>query len=131
MQKGLQQPGKINAILVAGKPSAEPPSKDASKKLNAALKPSLEDLGFSLTRFRLTFREEGAPQEEVIYDYLSFTSDKMIFDDRAAIAAEQAFARDHVQPVFTYLATAIGKASNDPKKTGIKDISYSMITAID
>ncbi|QDU95119.1 ABC transporter permease [Lignipirellula cremea] len=136
-QKDWDDDDRINAIAVAGKSPDAPPDAKASAALRAALKPTLSDYGFLLTHARQEFTpaEEGAAPEEV-FDYFSFTSERMLLSEEAEQAAQQAFSAEHAQPVLTYLANAIALQPQDPLPDGklLADdvgVPYSTVSAVD
>ncbi len=132
LQGLADQEGKVNAILVDGKldlPLPKEKRPEVRRALTEALKPSLADYGFSIRRIRRTFQEPDSDQEVEIFDYFTLTTDRMLFEDNAADAAERAFSSDHGQAVFTYLANAIDKRSSDGQSTA--SIPYSLVSALD
>ncbi|MBI3837406.1 MAG: ABC transporter permease [Planctomycetia bacterium] len=108
LQDALEQPGKVNAIFVAGR-SGIAPTLDAHDILNANLRPTLVDYGI-----QLDLHHRG---------YVRITSNRMLLDPAAVSAVESAFAAEHPQSVFTYLANTIAGGGHE--------IPYSTITAID
>ncbi|HZZ71490.1 MAG TPA: FtsX-like permease family protein [Pirellulales bacterium] len=112
LQAMLEQPGRVNALLVAGKSTAAPPGPAADQALVQALHPQLTDYGLSLKRTK--------------HDYFNLTSDRMLLEPTVAAAALKAFAADHPQPVLTYLANYILAGPNDQGK-----IPYSTISGVD
>lgn len=131
LQDALDQPGKINAVLIAGKSAdaAAEPAGDAA--LLAAFRPTLGDLGFRLDRVRLAWTDPATKREETIYDYFHFTSEKMILSPEADKIAESIFTSYEGQPCFTYMANSIFAADAAGKKVGTVEIPYSTIAAID
>lgn len=132
LQDLADQEGRVNAILVDGKAELPLPKEKRSeirKTLSDALQPSLADYGFSVKRIRRTFAEPGSDQEVEVFDYFTLTTDRMLFEDAAADAAERAFSDDHGQAVFTYLANGIDKLDSDGASTG--SIPYSLVSALD
>ena len=129
LQDPLGQEGKVNAILVAGKSGTRPPTVAECDQLNGWLRPTLADVGLSLTRVRLPFRSEG--KTRVAYDYFSLTSAQMVMSDEAATVAEAAFAAEHAQPVLTYLANAIIKLPVSEQELPTAGIPYSTVAAVD
>jgi len=116
LQAMLEQPGKVNAILVAGKHTSESDratasSVDASARLQELLKPSLADFGYAVQKTKR--------------GYFQFVSNRMLIEPPMQKAADKAFADLHPQPVLTYLANWI-KAGDGKGK-----IPYSTVTAID
>jgi len=139
IQDALDQEAKVNALAVAGKSADQPPSEEASQALQAQLSPTLEDYGFLVQHAVQTFdppsdeEEPGAEEtSQKVFDYYSFSSERMLIEEAADQAAEQAFAARHGQAVLTYLANAIGvapdKGDSIPEDEGVP---YSTITAID
>jgi putative ABC transport system permease protein len=108
LQDALEQPGKVNAIFVAGRPSVLP-TVESHDNLNADLRPTLADYGIQV---------ELHPR-----GYVQVTSNRMLLDPAAVIAVEKAFADVHLQSIFTYLANSIA--------SGGHEIPYSTITALD
>lgn len=108
IQDALEQPGKVNAIFVAGRPG-ELPTAAAHSQLVAALDPRLEDYGITIAPHKL--------------GYVQLTSNRMLIEPNVVDAARKAFAADRAQEILTYLANWIRK--------GDKQIPYSTITAID
>ena len=105
----LQQPGRVNALLVAGKTADEAPPVEAEKQLQAALRPKLADYGLSI---ELT--ERG---------YYQVAAQRMLLTGDVERAALDTFNALQAQPVFTYLANTI--------RAGDREIPYSTITAVD
>jgi len=128
LQKALKQPGKINAIFVAGKSPDAEPNEQAEDALRAMFRPSLADFGFTITRVRRTFTDPDTGQQQIVYDYFNLSSDRMIFPAAAEAAADQALAADHAQPALTYLANTIAKGDAEEYDGGIP---YSTVVAID
>jgi len=130
VQQALRQPGKVNAILVAGDSVERPPDARASRDLAAALRPTCTDLGLVVKHPRLTYRTPDAPAERVIYDYFSISSARMILSPEVEQAIAHAFAGTDARPVFTYLANVLRKRDSDQQKDE-RPVPYSMVTAID
>jgi len=108
LQDALEQPGKVNAIFVAGREETAPTAA-AHDALEIMLRPTLADYGLDIARHKL--------------GYVQLTSNRMLLEPATKDAARKAFAAGHPQEVLTYLANWIGK--------GDKQIPYSTITAID
>jgi putative ABC transport system permease protein len=127
----LEEPGRLNAILVAAK-SAEP-TKDDHDVLQSLLKPELSDFGLRLERITERFPTSGEPeQSEKVFDYFTLTSDRMMLEPAIETAALGAWQRWNAQAVLTYLADSITKSSDDIETARKTDgIPYSTITAID
>jgi ABC-type antimicrobial peptide transport system permease subunit len=108
LQAALDQPGRVNAIFVAGH-SGRVPSKGEDEALAGCLHPTLADFGLQIERHEL--------------GYWQLTSNRMLLDPPVLTAAQKAFAADGAQGVLTYLANTIA--------AGGREIPYSTITAID
>ncbi|MBM4089815.1 MAG: ABC transporter permease [Planctomycetes bacterium] len=131
LQEVLDQPDRVNALLVSGGRRDEPPGAEASQALAAALRPTFQDLGLAVTRLRLVFADPRTGQEDAIYDYFSITADRMILPPEVDSAARRAFGELGGQPVFTYLANTIAKDGGTGQPANENGIPYSMIAAID
>jgi ABC-type antimicrobial peptide transport system permease subunit len=124
LQGSLDQSGRINAILAAGVNTDEASPEEARRLLDASLQPTLEDYGLALRRVRREFQpDQGA--SEVIYDYLSLTSERMILSPQVERVVTQAWDARQPQAVLTYLATSIEAGTDHP------GIPYSLVTAVD
>lgn len=108
LQDALEQPGKVNAIFVAGK-SSEAATSAGNDVLAESLHPTLADYGLQL--------------EIHVQGYGQWTSNRMLLDPAAVTAIDASFAADRPQALFTYLANTIA--------AGGKEIPYSTITAMD
>lgn len=128
LQAALGQEGRVNAILVAGQSLHRPPDAEAETALASALQPDLSDYGLSIHRVRRTFRSAGAEDDEVIFDYFSLTTDRMLFSPSAERAGLAAWTSFSAQPILTYLANSIEKAGADKQAP---KIPYSLVTAVD
>jgi ABC-type antimicrobial peptide transport system permease subunit len=125
LQEALDQSERVNAVLIAGQGEA-PPAANATEGLQNALQPTLADLGISVSRVRRTFTPlEG--DEEVVFDYFSVTTDRMILSDEAEAAIFKAIEPIGGQGLSTYLANRIAKTGDEAEAAGIP---YSTITAI-
>ncbi|MEX2114570.1 MAG: ABC transporter permease [Pirellulales bacterium] len=108
LQAAIEQPDKVNAIFVAGRKDTLP-TLAGDELLQDALHPSLTDYGIDVAIHKL--------------GYAQATSNRMLIGPAAAQTIHRAFAADHPQDVFTYLANTIA--------FGDKQIPYSTIAAID
>jgi hypothetical protein len=148
LQDALEVPGKVNAIFVAGKNPHQPPSPVASTALAAALHPTLADYGLTLKHVRQTFEPMDAKAQaqadekaDVIFDYYSLSSDRMMLQPETEREALQAFQGLKPAPLLTYLANSIAKIPTAAELAAAelankenpppKPIPYSTITAID
>ncbi|MCC9605472.1 FtsX-like permease family protein [Blastopirellula sp. JC732] len=120
LQDSLDQPNKANAILLA----ASDPNRSA-EDLAAELTLSLDDFGYRLDEVRQEFAADGK-DPQTIFDYLQFSSSRMIFSAAAEEEILNGTAPESF-PVFTYLATTI-KKEGAPES---KEIPYSTVTALD
>lgn len=126
LERPLKLTDHANAILVAGASTEPPPNARECQELSRLLHPALADHGLVIRRVRLAFQpEERADSAQVVFDYFSLTSDRMVLDDASASVASEAFF-PRAQPVFTYLANAIARA-DDPQH----GIPYSTVCAVD
>lgn len=128
LQAALGQESRINAILVSGPSLQSAPDAAAETALASALQPDLSDYGLSIHRVRQTFRSAGAERDDVVFDYFSLTTDRMLFSPPAEQAGLAAWTGFSAQPLLTYLANSIAKAGSDRQTPSIP---YSLVTAID
>lgn len=128
LQDGLDQDGKINAVLVATQDAATPGTEEDFRYLQASLEPTLEDLGLALDRVQLSYRDNG--EDKVVFEYDTFTNVRMIFARDNDEALTSVVHEHHGQPVFTYLATQMQKVDKSGTPSG-SIVPYSTITAID
>ncbi|MBN1910776.1 MAG: ABC transporter permease [Pirellulales bacterium] len=110
LQQRLEQPGRVNAILV-GTPRVDDVPPDSADLLDDLLHPTLDDLGLRLTR---------TPK-----GYFNLTTERMLFSP--GVEAELLRVLDalgyEVQPVLVNLAITIAQ--------GEKTVPYSTVAAID
>ena len=119
----LDQPGRVNAILVAGKPPAvgmavELPSPSAGATVQLPHQPQLAP-GYS---------DYGLRVERTPLGYCNITSDRMMIDPgtaREILKGLRAIPDVHldIQPTMTYLANTLACHG--------REVPYSTITAID
>lgn len=107
IQRALEQPNRINAILVAGDSINEAPPAEADALLDRLIAPRLADYGLRL--------------EKTTRGYFNLTSEQMLLDRAAVAAARRAYPA--AQPALTYLANTIALAE--------RTIPYSTVTALD
>ncbi|HVX64686.1 MAG TPA: FtsX-like permease family protein, partial [Pirellulales bacterium] len=111
LQSALDQPQKVNAILVSGRDADRPPPPEAEEALNALLQPRLADYGLSLQQSKR--------------GYFNLTSNRMMLEQTVADVAMRTFEQDRPQPVLTYLANYILAGKDDRGK-----IPYSTVAAL-
>ena len=112
LQAALNEPDRVNAILVAGRDPVEPPPEASEARLSDLLNPQLADYGLSL--------------RETKRGYFNLTSERMVLEPAIERAALAAFQADRPQIALTYLANYILAGPDDRGK-----IPYSTITALD
>ena len=110
----LDREGQANALLFR-----EAASRDQ-------LDIDLAALGLNLERIRRVFPPE-ADDPEVVYDYYSLTSDRLLLSDPVVERVTEALPEDAVVPMLTYLANAIERL--DASGNVIASVPYSTITA--
>ncbi len=111
LQRALDQPDRVNAILAAIEPATHDPSPADDELLKAALAPKLADYGLSI--------------QKTPAGYFNLTADRMLLEPPIERAAEQAFADLGGQSIFTYLANYILAGDGKAK------IPYSTVAALD
>jgi ABC-type antimicrobial peptide transport system permease subunit len=112
LQAALEEPGRINAVLAAGRDPAELPPETTESHLADLLHPRLADYGLAL--------------QETKRGYFNLTSERMVLEPAVERAALAAFKADHPQIALTYLANYILAGPEDRGK-----IPYSTVTALD
>jgi len=103
LQKILNEPGRANAILVAGDVDG------------GDFKPQPTDYGLRIDQF-------DSPTNVV-----SISSNQLVLPDAVVAAAQSAFAGEVAQPVVTYLANSLVVGNGDTERK----IPYSTITGVD
>ena len=91
--------------------------------------PRSADLGLSVIHPRLTYTNAASGQQDVVYDYFSISSDRMILPPAVLQAAERTFGKQGGQTVFTYLANVIEPVPQGKSPPSAR-LPYSMVTAI-
>jgi ABC-type antimicrobial peptide transport system permease subunit len=112
LQAALEEPGRINAVLVAGRDAVELPPQSTESHLGHWLHPRLADYGLAL--------------HETQHGYFNLTSERMVIEPEVERTALAAFKSDHPQVALTYLANYILAGPDDRGK-----IPYSTLTALD
>ncbi len=135
---------QANAILLAGKPGSpeETPNENTSVSLMNTLRPSLADCGLNLKRVTQKFDPQREPDDnvpaaepeladseltepelELVYDYWSLSSERLVISDSISDNVSTAFPES--LPVFTYL-------SNDIRIEGESSgVPFSMIASVE
>jgi len=101
LQERLDQPERINAILVA----------DALDSVQGLLRPRLEDYGIHLQPARR--------------GYANLTSDRMLLEPAIEQAAMRDLAAWHPQPAFTYLANTIACGKREIPYSTITAVDFA------
>lgn len=118
LQEMLEQPDRVNALLVAGKSIMRASSPAASERLSKQLRPRLTDFGIQV---------EQITDGSGTIDYVNLTCDRMLLPEAVVAATQRAWSDETLQPAMTYLANEIRAGEEDNKKT----VPYSIVTAID
>ncbi|MCA9185040.1 MAG: ABC transporter permease, partial [Planctomycetales bacterium] len=122
IQDVLQQPGKVNAILVSSRNSALAEDDSQPARLTGLLTPTLEDYGLTLQRHTIAHRDT------VISDYFQLTTDRMILHPAMAEIALRELAPD-AREIFTYLINNINKTNTvEAQLPAEEGIPYSMVS---
>ena len=135
----LSRPGQANTLLIdVSQEELNEPQRAATvaAEVQDRLRPRLEDYGLQLSRIRQTFPASAADADggpsaeagEVVFDYYSLTSDRLLLPNPVVDAVKRRLGRN-AQPVLTYLANAIERIGDDGQPTAV--VPYSTITAID
>lgn len=137
LQKRLAETDRCNAIFVASESAR--PTEEGHQWLSENLRWTPVDLGLHIRRHQLDADGEPAEGEsaDMIFDYYSVTSDRMLLENEVAAVVEKLAAPWHGQTAITYLADTIGPVLGENEKPPAKmrnvvgGIPYSMITGID
>ena len=143
----LDRPGHANAIFVTStnrEETAAAQTPPAPAGLRDLLRPALEDYGISLRTIRQTFRPQSDAEEELVFNYIQLTSDRMLIPPDVDAALTTVLADCNAQPALTYLANTIRRAgapvsqdqnghdAANPREAMMRvGIPYSTVTAID
>jgi putative ABC transport system permease protein len=115
LQDLLEQPDKVNVVLVATQDSNTSSGDSGQRALQKALKPQLEDYGLRVERIE-------SPTE-----CLQISAGQLVLPNAVVRAAEKAFSDPSLQPIVTYLANTLSAGSGEsPRK-----IPYSTITGVE
>ena len=113
--KALDRSGQANVLLLDRRITADDLTLD------------LADFGLNLRRIQQVFAE--GESSEIVYDYYSLTSDRLLLPDPAVQVIREQFSDSQISEVTTYLANAIERLDEDG--TVLATVPYSTITAID
>lgn len=105
LQDMLDQPGRANALLIAGQG-------------NSVFRPTLTDYGIRV---------------DEINDFLQISSDRLVLPDAAVQAVKDATSSKAIQPAVTYLANTLSAGNTAAENTAAasgKSIPYSTVTGI-
>ena len=97
----LEQPGKINSLLIAGNSPDQPASEQASQQLAESFHPTFADYGFLLKEVQALGVDGEAPEaNDPAFHYYSVASERLLLEEPTEAAAGKAFPNGQV--VFTY-----------------------------
>lgn len=96
---------------------------EVTNQLRDSMRPASEDLGLILKRATLKFDKEST--DEVVFDYWTLSSDRLVMNKSLAAAIQKTFPA--AKPVFTYLANDI----RDEDSVEESGIPFSMVASID
>lgn len=137
--KHKSNPQQANLILLGGAKGIPPA--DSLEKLIRQARPALEDVGVNLKRVHRNFdaatnplanesERDKSDRSETIFDYLSLSTEKLVFNNAAASVIKNQFP--DARPVFTYLANDIRPVDLSADERAVKSgIPFSMVAAID
>ncbi len=124
LQRTLQQPGRVNAVLVTGKTTGDDPPPGSHELLQDLLHPTLEDYGLDVER-----------TDRADLSYFNITSDQIVLPKAVEKEISRVLEKEELQPVLTYLANKIDARPTDPNladpSKDTSGIAYSTISAID
>ena len=124
LQDQLEQPERVNTILVAGVKDQEFGNSGGSV-VQPFLRPTLDDFDLRISGGPRHVRGKSVPTSHRIQEYLQVTANRMILDRATEEELLRALRAQEVQvqPALTYLATTIACRE--------KTLPYSTVTAID
>jgi putative ABC transport system permease protein len=133
LQQAMDQPGRINALLLAGKSATQSAPAQLDAKLKEALRPSLNDLNLVLKPVELKYEKDGNSQ--TILDYYSLSTDRLLLEPELVDAVMEAWGDLRPQRISTNIAIKMEKlAANDSGKwepvAEPKPVSYSLVSAL-
>ena len=129
LQDGLDQEGKINAVLV-GAESEQPATEESFDALTKAVTPNMEDMGLKLKRVALTYQEKSDNEPTTVAEYDALTNERMLFTPEHEAAVREQVNAWNGQPCYTYLATKMQKLNESGEPDG-HIVPYSTISGID
>src|SRR5262249_4459465 len=118
VQEALDVPKKINSIFLADAPKSKAAIEGELAPLSYLLSAQLTDYGLVLKHVKMTFGNGDSAQ--TIYDYFSFSSERLLIEPAAERVITTALKGDRAQPLLTYLANNIEKvgASDRGQESG-------------
>jgi putative ABC transport system permease protein len=124
LQGYLKQPGRVNAILVAGHHGRPEPPPDDHETLVQSFHPSPVDYGIQVE-----------PVQRGDFSYLNVTTQRLLFEPAVEAAIGRALRGERLQPVLAYLANTIDREGRDRPATSQDDrgriVPYSIVAALD
>ncbi len=133
LQQAMEQPGRINALLLAGKSSTQAAPSQLDAKLKEALRPSLDDLNLVLKPVQLKYESDGKSQ--TIFDYFSLSTDRLLLEPEVVDAVMAAWGELRPQRIATNIAIKMEKleAKEGDKWEPVakpRPVSYSLVSAL-
>lgn len=127
VQRALDQEGRVNAILFSGSQPQVAPSPSEVSSLQDRIRPTLDDAGLQLRKIELTYFDEAQEITTTSFEYLSLSTDAMMFSPQAESSLQDALSSFDFEPVLTYLANDIQRLSNGETTDSIP---YSTVSAV-
>lgn len=128
IQERLDQPGRVNALIVATNEANRALGDAPLEALQSRLQLDLDDAGLTLKSVSLTYQAQANEESKEVFRYFSLSTDTMMFAPAAERAIDAALAGVTHQSVTTYLANAIRLTQDGDERP---PISYSTVTALD
>ena len=107
-------------VLLLSSADQPPPTPEVTTALRSELRPTLEDYGLQLKRVQQFVGE--ADEKELVFEYWSLSSDRMLLSDEAATGIDRALPA--AKPVFTYMANDIRTPDQE------SGVPFSMVAGI-
>ena len=128
LQQTLEQPGRVNAGLIAGPVAERAPNETQILALRTRIRPTLEDAGLRLKSISLDYWPANATAASSVLTYLSLSTETMMFSPSAEAALKKALAGLEYESVLTYLANSISAPIHGDSTA--RAIPYSTVSAI-